>query len=291
MLRSFALTIGVVMAAMAGSLPLAVAQPASYYYSPQPVMAQPTDSYAPQLVMAQPTGYYSPQPVMAQPAGYYSPHPVMAPPTGSYAPQSLMAQPAGYYAPGNGYAPRPMYVASNANGPNYGYAPGTPASHSPTLANPAAAHSAVGGQVSGGPAGAVSSSASGYEEEGWGGMGRCGGAYDMPQHYSYYPPMHGYYYFRPYHYTHVPTQRGFATQFGVDPRNPYSNDFFKVVYAEYKASLLRSSPEHIATPPGASQFPAEPPTEMLKKLRSLKEEGVLSNEEFEMKKAEILGRM
>ncbi len=107
----------------------------------------------------------------------------------------------------------------------------------------------------------------------------------MPQHYVYYPPLHGYYYFHPYHYAHVPAQQAFTSQFGVDPRNPYSNDFFKVVYAEYKASLIRPAAEPIGTPQ------PESPTDIIKKLKTLNEEGILSNEEFEAKKAEILQRM
>jgi hypothetical protein len=109
--------------------------------------------------------------------------------------------------------------------------------------------------------------------------------YDMPQHYVYYPPMHGYYYFHPYHYSHVPAQQAFASTFGVDTRNPYSNDFFKVVYAEYKSSLVRPSTEPIGTPV------PESPADTIKKLKALNDEGVLSQEEFEAKKTEILQRM
>lgn len=107
----------------------------------------------------------------------------------------------------------------------------------------------------------------------------------MPQHYPYYPPMHGYYYFHPYHYAHVPAQQAFASQFGVDTRNPYSNDFFKVVYAEYKASLLRPLEE-----PTGAPVP-ESPADTIKKLKALNDEGILSQEEFEAKKMEILQRM
>ena len=74
---------------------------------------------------------------------------------------------------------------------------------------------------------------------------------DLPQHYAYFPAMHGYYYFYPYHPMHIPSQQAFASQFGMDPRNPYANDFFKVVYAEYKAAQEGSpgAPERIPAPP------------------------------------------
>ena len=46
--------------------------------------------------------------------------------------------------------------------------------------------------------------------------------------------MHGYYYFRPYHHSHV-TQQQMVTAWGGDPRNPYANEIFQRVYAQYKA--------------------------------------------------------
>ena len=61
------------------------------------------------------------------------------------------------------------------------------------------------------------------------------GTCDMPQHHAYFPPMHGYYYFRPYHPGHVSRQQQFMTQFGGDPRHPYANRLFKKIYAEYEA--------------------------------------------------------
>jgi hypothetical protein len=70
----------------------------------------------------------------------------------------------------------------------------------------------------------------------------------MSEHYAYYPAMHGYYYFHPYHYMHVVYEQGFATQIGMDPRNPYANDLFKRVYAEYKLSQDRPM-EQIPAPP------------------------------------------
>jgi len=64
---------------------------------------------------------------------------------------------------------------------------------------------------------------------------KCCSTCDMYQHRPYFPPMHGYYYFHPYHPSHVARQQAFAASFGGDPRNPYSNDVFKNVYADYKA--------------------------------------------------------
>jgi hypothetical protein len=58
---------------------------------------------------------------------------------------------------------------------------------------------------------------------------------DMPPHYPYFPPMHGYYYFRPYHHSHLASQQDFVASWGGDPRNPYANEIFQRVYAEYRA--------------------------------------------------------
>lgn len=43
---------------------------------------------------------------------------------------------------------------------------------------------------------------------------------------------HGYYYFRPYNYGHVAAHQEFASAWGIDPRNPYSNEFLKTVYEQ-----------------------------------------------------------
>ncbi len=81
-----------------------------------------------------------------------------------------------------------------------------------------------------------------------GGCETCGGAYgvyfwaqwlhgtcDMPPRYPYFPSMHGYYYFRPYHQMHVMQQQAVVIGWGGDARNPYGNEIFKKVYAEYRA--------------------------------------------------------
>ena len=57
----------------------------------------------------------------------------------------------------------------------------------------------------------------------------------MHPHYAYFPSMHGYYYFRPYHHSHVRLQQQTVAGWGGDVRNPYSNEIFQRVYAEYRA--------------------------------------------------------
>ena len=59
---------------------------------------------------------------------------------------------------------------------------------------------------------------------------------DMGQHRSYFPAMHGYYYFRPYHRSHLAAQQLSISSWGGDRRNPYSNAIFDRVYAEYDAA-------------------------------------------------------
>ncbi len=53
----------------------------------------------------------------------------------------------------------------------------------------------------------------------------------MFPHYPYFPPMHGYYYFRPYHHSHIARHQSLVAGWGGDPRNPYSNAIFQAVYA------------------------------------------------------------
>ena len=77
------------------------------------------------------------------------------------------------------------------------------------------------------------------------GAHRCG----LPMHLPYYPSLHGYYYFHPYHPSHIAEHQAFVAQFGVDPRNPYSNDFFQAIYAEYRASQYERIEEVIRIPP------------------------------------------
>ena len=80
----------------------------------------------------------------------------------------------------------------------------------------------------------------------------------MPQHCPYYPPMHGYYYFRPYNHRHIPEQQEAVKSYGGDPRNPYSNDIFKRVYAEYE-----SGEDPAPVPPTPVDIPPTPVAEPL----------------------------
>jgi hypothetical protein len=57
----------------------------------------------------------------------------------------------------------------------------------------------------------------------------------MPQHHPYFPSLHGYYYFRPYNYSQIAQQQAFVAGYGGDPRNPFANEVFKRVLAEYRA--------------------------------------------------------
>ncbi len=52
--------------------------------------------------------------------------------------------------------------------------------------------------------------------------------------------MNGYYYFRPYNHRHVAEQQQTVAKWGGDPRNPYANEVFRQVYAEYKADREES---------------------------------------------------
>jgi hypothetical protein len=79
---------------------------------------------------------------------------------------------------------------------------------------------------------------------GRGGRGGSGGAMggenpwcfcQMPQHLSYFPEMHGYYYFRSYNWTHIAEHQRIASEWGEDPRNPYGRQLFEQVYADYLA--------------------------------------------------------
>jgi hypothetical protein len=243
------------------------------------MLGQQTAYYAPPLQGTRLGGYYPPrsQPAPSNPSG------VFAAPRGVYDRSFGGVQSPGYGALPIRVAQAPTLAPGPANGPQP--RPAAPApTPAPIPAAPANGWAGHGGEVDNAwPADHDGGWPCGGRRTGPGGGGSWG--FDMPQHYVYYPPMHGYYYFHPYHYTHVPAQQGFTSQFGVDTRNPYSNDFFKVVYAEYKASLIRPASEPIGTPP------PESPTDTIKKLKSLKDEGILSDEEFEAKKAEILQRM
>jgi hypothetical protein len=75
---------------------------------------------------------------------------------------------------------------------------------------------------------------------------------DMPQHIPYYPPAHGNYYFRPYSVAQLARQQAMVVSWGGDPRNPYSNEIFRQVYAEMDTETI-AAPESDATPPAISE--------------------------------------
>lgn len=70
----------------------------------------------------------------------------------------------------------------------------------------------------------------------------------MPQHYPYYPSMHGNYYFRPYHPAHVTRQRELASQWGEDSRNPYAGNLFQRVYAQVRGEAVPLPPAPLNSP-------------------------------------------
>ena len=200
-----------------------------------------------------------------QPAAYYAARPGLG-----YAPQGGYVPASGY---GSNYRmavnpyPTPNYATppTQPYGPGYGYRtastqPAEVPTYSPPASPPAAPVAPIP-QNGGGYAGGVYANGGGYMAGGdygygagpgcqscggggWGGYGDwaswgpagyfrspCG----MSQHYPYYPAMHGYYYLIPYNYPHVPQHQAFMARMGVDPRNPYSNDVFRTLYAEYRA--------------------------------------------------------
>lgn len=73
---------------------------------------------------------------------------------------------------------------------------------------------------------------------GRGARGACRSGYfrhnEFP-HYPYFPCDHGYYYFQPYNVSHVALHQSIAAGWGIDARNPYSNEIFQKVYAQYEA--------------------------------------------------------
>lgn len=229
----------------------------------------------------------SPSDSSVQPAAYYAARPGMG-----YAPQGGYVPGAGY---GSNYRmaanpyPAPNYAATPnyPYGAGYGYRtasvqptevptyspPPAPAGPAPqngggygggVYANGGGAYANGGGYAAGGgygPGPGCQSCGGG----GWGGYGDWGsggpGGYfhspcGMSQHYPYYPAMHGYYYLIPYNYPHVPQHQAFMARMGVDPRNPYSNDAFRTLYAEYRAGERGRGPT--PTPDNSRQLPAWP---------------------------------
>jgi hypothetical protein len=157
--------------------------------------------------------------------------PANAPPAAPAPPAGPASTNGAEYTNGNGYANGGGYVNGGDGGP--------------------------GCQTCGG-AGCVGC---GYGGCGLGGHGLCGyfrSPCGMVQHYPYYPAMHGYYYLHPYHYTHVPAHQAFMARAGVDPRNPYSNDLFKTLYAEYRAGERGRTLDRPPPPESTQPLPTWP---------------------------------
>jgi hypothetical protein len=84
---------------------------------------------------------------------------------------------------------------------------------------------------------------------------------ELPQHYAYYPAMHGHYYHHPYNASQLPEQQVMAAQWGEDPRNPYGNELFQHVYADYLAEQAAREPVDIVPDPPVETTVAPEPLE------------------------------
>jgi hypothetical protein len=75
---------------------------------------------------------------------------------------------------------------------------------------------------------------------------------NMLPHLAYPPAVHGNYYFRPYSVSNLQHQQAQALQWGVDPRQPYSSELFRKVYAEMakKAAARAAVEKAILKAPG-----------------------------------------
>ena len=73
---------------------------------------------------------------------------------------------------------------------------------------------------------------------------------NFPPYVPYHPELHGNYYFRPYHQGHVLRHQEIAKGWGMDPRNPYSNEIFKKIYeqAEGMANTRQEMPTMVSQP-------------------------------------------
>ena len=87
----------------------------------------------------------------------------------------------------------------------------------------------------------------------------------MPPHYPYYPEMHGLLLFPTLQLRTRAAQQEFVGSYGGDRRDPYSNELFKVIYAEFKATLREKTPKVMpgagsaVTPFPDTLFPETPP--------------------------------
>jgi hypothetical protein len=71
----------------------------------------------------------------------------------------------------------------------------------------------------------------------------CHSTCNMPLHYPYYPPHHGYYTFKPYNFLHVFDDQALAPSLRGDPRTPYATLQFEAFYAEAGVDSDVSLPE------------------------------------------------
>jgi hypothetical protein len=90
---------------------------------------------------------------------------------------------------------------------------------------------------------------------------------NMLPHLAYPPAVHGNYYFRPYSVSNLQHQQAQALQWGVDPRQPYSSELFRKVYAEMakkaaaraavEKALLKAPGPPVPTPARGPRVPAK----------------------------------
>jgi hypothetical protein len=66
---------------------------------------------------------------------------------------------------------------------------------------------------------------------------RCHSTCNMSPRITYFPEAHGNYYFRPYNHSTIWRQQQIAISWGIDGRNPYSNEIFEGVYERFEQRL------------------------------------------------------
>lgn len=82
---------------------------------------------------------------------------------------------------------------------------------------------------------------------------------NMPQHWAYFPALHGNYYFRPYSAIDIPAQQQMVTRWGGNPRHPYESDLFNK--ARMEVTEARAKGEGIDAPLPLGE-PIDPPKPM-----------------------------
>lgn len=70
----------------------------------------------------------------------------------------------------------------------------------------------------------------------------CHSTCDMPHHFPYFPPFHGYYYFIPYNYVHVFQQKQIAPLLGATPSAPYETTNFHQIYVDAVGEIEANRP-------------------------------------------------